>query len=121
VYFDSANASGQGVATQYSYSGTVSISISGYGQASSTEYSDAFYIYTDASGNPLPTPHTATCWVLFINGQTADSSVGLPSYNSSHVYTVSMSLSQPATINFGICDGQPSDNTGYLTVTVQEQ
>ena len=121
VYFDAANSSGQGTTTQHSYSGTVSILISGYGQASSTEYSDAFYIYTDTSGNPLSPPHTATCWVLYINGQPADSSVGLPSYKSSHTYSVLMNVSQPSTINFGICDGQPSDNTGYLTVTVQQQ
>jgi hypothetical protein len=59
--------------------------------------------------------------VLYINGVTADSYTGLPSYSDSHVYSVSMSLSQPATINFGICDGAPSDNTGYFTVTVQGQ
>lgn len=121
VYFDSANVNGLGVSTQHTYSGTVSILVSGYGQASSTEYSDAFYIYTDPEGTPSPTPHTATCWILYINGNTADASVGLPNYNSSHTYSVSMNLSQPGTINFGICDGQPADNTGYLTITVQQQ
>jgi serine/threonine protein kinase len=121
VYFDSANTSGLGVSTQHTYSGTVSILVSGYGQANSTEYSDAFYIYTDTSGTPFSPPHTATCWILYINGKTADSSVGLPNYNSSNTYSVSMNLSQPGTINFGICDGQPSDNTGFLTVTVQQQ
>ena len=121
VYFNSANASGQGVPTQHTYSGKVSIIVSGYGQASSTQYSDAFYIYTDTSGNPLPTPHTSTCWIMYMNGNAADSFVGLPSYNSSHSYSVSMNMSQPGTINFGICDGQPTDNTGYLTVTVQQQ
>ena len=121
VYFNSANASGQGVPTQHTYSGTVSVVVSGYGQASSTQYSDAFYIYTDTSGNPLPTPHTSTCWIMYINGNTADSFVGLPSYNSSHSYSVSMNMSQPGTINFGICDGQSADNTGYLTITVQQQ
>ncbi|HJT55789.1 MAG TPA: hypothetical protein VJ761_04785, partial [Ktedonobacteraceae bacterium] len=120
VYFDSANVNGLGISTQHTYSGTVSILVSGYGQASSTEYSDAFYIYTDPAGTPT-TPHTATCWILYINGNTADASVGLPSYNSSHIYSVSMNLSQPGTINFGICDGQPADNTGYLTITVQQQ
>jgi serine/threonine protein kinase len=121
VYFNSANASGLGVSTQHTYSGTVSIIVSGFGQASSTEYSDAFYIYTDTSGNPLPTPHTATCWVMYMNGSTADGSVGLPNYNTSHTYSVTMNMSQPGIINFGMCDGQPSDNTGYLTITVQQQ
>jgi serine/threonine protein kinase len=121
VYFNSANLSGQEVSTQHTYSGTVSILVSGYGQASSTEYSDAFYIYTDTSGTPLSTPHTATCWVLYINGNTADSFVGLPNYNGAHTYSISMNVSQPGTINFGICDGQPTDNTGYFTVTVQQQ
>jgi hypothetical protein len=108
------------VSTQHTYSGTVSILVSGYGQASSTEYSDAFYIYTDTSGNPI-TPHTSTCWVMYMNGSTADGSVGLPSYDSSHSYSFTMNMSQPGTINFGICDGQSSDNTRYLTVTVQQQ
>ena len=121
VYFDNATSSGLGVSTQHTYSGTVSILVSGYGQANTTQYSDAFYIYTDASGNLLSPPHTSTCWVLYINGSPADSSVGLPNYNSANTYNVSMNLSQPGTINFGICDGQASDNTGYLTVTVQQQ
>ncbi|HLX57592.1 MAG TPA: serine/threonine-protein kinase [Ktedonobacteraceae bacterium] len=121
VNFTSATSNGLGVSTQNTYNGMVSITINGSGQASSTQWSDAFYIYTDTSGNNLPTPHTATCWVLFINGKTADASVGLPSYNSSHVYTVSMNLSQPATINFGVCDGNSSDNYGYYTITVQQQ
>ena len=120
VYFNSANASGQGVSTQHTYSGTVSIIVSGYGRASSPEYSDAFYIYTDTSGNPLSTPHTSTCLIMYINGNTADSSVGLPNYESSHTYSVTMNVSQPGTINFGIC-GQPSDHVGYLIVTVQQQ
>jgi serine/threonine protein kinase len=121
VYFKSANTSGVEVSTQNTYSGTVSIIVSGFGIASTpNEYSDAFYIYTDTSGNPI-TPHTATCWVMYINGSTADASVGLPSYDSSHTYSVTMSLSQLGTINFGICDGDPTDNTGYLTVTVQQQ
>lgn len=121
VYFANATSNGWGTSTQYSYSGTVKITISGTGQASSTQWSDAFYIYTDSSGNLLSTPVTAKCWTLYINGATADSSVGLPSYNSSHAYTVYMTLSQASSINFGVCDGQTSDNTGSYSITVQQQ
>ncbi|HEY6286743.1 MAG TPA: serine/threonine-protein kinase [Ktedonobacteraceae bacterium] len=120
VYFTNSNATGVGVSTQHSYSGKVSITISGYGQSYSTRYSDAFYIYTDTSGNPLATPYTDLRWVLYINGNTAKTSVGLPAYNSSHIYTVSMNVSQPGTINFGIRDSENSDNTGYYTITVQQ-
>lgn len=121
VYFANATSNGWGTSTQNSYSGTVKITISGTGQASSTQWSDAFYIYTDSSGNLLTTPVTARCWTLFINGATADSSVGLPGYTSSHVYTVYMTLSQASSINFGVCDGQASDNTGSYSITVQQQ
>jgi hypothetical protein len=121
VYFENATANGLGVSTTHTYSGTVSILVSGVGQANTTQYSDAFYIFTDTSGNPLSTPHTATCWILYINGSPADNSVGLPNYNSANTYSVTMNVSSPGTINFGICDGQASDNTGYLTVTVQQK
>lgn len=120
IAFVNATSNGWGTSTQNSYSGTVTITISGTGQADSTEWSDGFYIYTDTSGNPLTTPITARCWTLYINGATASSSVGLPSYNSSHTYTVYMTLSQPSTINFGVCDGQSSDNTGSYSITVQQ-
>ena len=121
VNFNSSNATGTGVSTQHSYSGKVSITISGSGQAYLTRYSDAFYIYTDTSGNLLASPYTDIRWVLYINGNTAATSVGLPAYNSSHIYTVSMSLSQPGTINFGIRDSENSDNMGYYMITVQQQ
>jgi len=121
VNFNTSNATGTGVSTQHSYSGKVSITISGSGQAYLTRYSDAFYIYTDTSGNLLASPYTDIRWVLYINGNTAATSVGLPAYNSSHIYTVSMSLSQPGTINFGIRDSENSDNMGYYMITVQQQ
>jgi serine/threonine protein kinase len=121
VNFNTSNATGIGISTQHSYSGKVSITISGSGQAYLTRYSDAFYIYTDTSGNLLASPYTDIRWVLYINGNTAATSVGLPAYNNSHIYTVSMSLSQPGTINFGIRDSENSDNTGYYTITVQQQ
>ncbi len=119
-YIDS-NATGTEVSTQHTYSGKVRLTISGYGHAYSTTYSDAFYIYTDKSGNPLATPYTDIRWVLYINGSEAQDSVGLPAYNSSHGYIVTMNLSQPGTINFGIRDSENSDNSGSLRITVQQE
>jgi serine/threonine protein kinase len=46
LLFTSANQQGIGETTQNSYCGTVSIAINGVGQASGTNWSDAFYIYS---------------------------------------------------------------------------
>ena len=108
-----------GVSTTNSYSGTVTISVSGTGQAGSTKHSDAFYYYTNASDNPV-TPTHPSCWVLYINGQLATNFTSLPSYNQyqNHFYTFQINV--PAgQITFDVCDNYRSDNTGqyYITVT----
>ena len=43
-----------GVTTANSYTGHVTIDVWNYGQAAGTNYSDAFYIFTDSAGNPIP-------------------------------------------------------------------
>lgn len=94
--------------------------VSGVGQASSTQYSDAFYRYTDTSGNPYSNPRHPSCWVLYINGQPTEDFVSpFPVYNSSHVYTVTMTA-PGGQLSFGVCDPDPSDNTGSYTVTVTQ-
>jgi hypothetical protein len=110
------------VQTQYSYSGTVVVTIRGTGQAASTKYSDAFYVYTDLSGNPSTPWHGTTYpnWTLCINGQVSDHFVPLLAYNPSHTYTFSMKA-PGGQINFGVCDGNPTDNTGSYTITITQQ
>lgn len=105
--------------TTYSYSGTVTITVSGYGQASSTQYSDAFYRYTDTSGNPLAEPGHPVCWVMNIDGEATDNFVATPSYSSSHVYTFTMTA-PGGQLSFDVCDNDRSDNTGSYSVTVTQ-
>src|SRR5688572_28087923 len=58
------------VQTKYSYSGQVFITVSGSGQASGAEYTDAFYTFTDLDGNEVP-PYVYGFY-LMINGKRAD-------------------------------------------------
>ncbi len=109
-----------GVSTQNSYSGTVQITVSGSGQAASTKWSDAFYIYTDSSGNLINPPDHASCWVMDINSESTDSFVSTPSYNSSHSYTFTMTA-PGGPLSFGVCDGVTTDNTGSFSVTVTQK
>jgi hypothetical protein len=114
-----------GATTTNSYSGSVTINVSGTGQASGTQCSDAFYIYTDFSnvqgtcGTPITPVHIAA-FGLCINGQPVDTYVPtIPPYSSSHTYQFTISVgSSPQTITFGVCDTFTSDNTGSFTITV---
>ena len=108
-----------GVPTTHSYHGTVTIIVRGTGRASQTQYSDAFYVYTDTSGTPITPYHPVRdCWVLDIDGQPADHYISLPAYNANHSYM--FTLSAPGgVLTFNECDAMTSDNTGsyYITVT----
>lgn len=107
-----------GVSTTHSYNGSVTISVSGTGQASQTQYSDAFYVYTNKAGTPN-VPYHAVCWVLNINGQATDNFISLPPYNPSHSYTFQINV--PAgQITFNVCDGDHADNTGSYSITVTQ-
>jgi hypothetical protein len=61
---------GEATITQYQYWDKVRIVVEGTGQAGGTAYSDAFYLYTDANGQPLEIPQTAM-FDLEIDGQRA--------------------------------------------------
>ncbi len=109
-----------GVQTTHSYHGTITITISGIGQASASQYSDAFYIYTDSAGNPITPVHPTQYynWTLWINGGPAGNFVSpIPPYNPSHVYT--FTLNAPGgPLNFAVGDTYTSDNTGAYKVTI---
>ena len=111
------------VQTANSYSGTVQISVSGVGQAYDVScYSDAFYVYTDQSGNAITPFHDSTSpnWVMTINGEHTDYFVSLPAYNSSHTYTFTMTA-PGGMLSFGVDDNVTSDDTGSYTVTVTQE
>lgn len=48
--------------------------LTGYGEASGTQYSDAFYIYTDSAHNPLGTPihYVDNQWALWIDDKSPE-------------------------------------------------
>jgi hypothetical protein len=112
-----------GVSTTHSYKGQVTITVSGAGEESKNKWVDAFYSYTDSSGNPTTPTHTSTYpgWGLWINGGVADNYVQpIPSYNSNHYY--SFTINAPGGyLTFAIGDTYTKDNSGYLIVTVTQQ
>jgi len=103
------------VKTAQSYSGPVTITVSGTGQAQGTIHSDAFYIYTDANGNTVaPTHHSYTS--LCVNGQRVDHLVrAIPSYNPNHIYKLTFTA-PGGPLTFGVCDTILTDNTGSFTI-----
>lgn len=108
--------------TVYSYKGKVTITVSGTGEEAKNKWMDAFYQYTDANGQPITPVHTSTYpgWTLWINGGVADDYVQpIPDYNSSHVYTFTINA-PGGTLSFGIGDTYLKDNTGSLTIKVQQ-
>ncbi len=105
------------VQTAYSYSGYVTVTVSGEGGVAPSGWSDAFYEYTDFSGNSINPPQHTRCWVMYIYGQQSDGFVPTPAFNPGHSYQFTMTASG-GPINFSICDNTRSDNHGSLIVTV---
>src|SRR5579885_2267785 len=111
-----------GVQTTRSYAGIVTVTVSGTGQASGTQMSDAFYLYTDYSGQPITPVHPTEYynWTLWINGSPADNFVHpIPPYHPSHVYTFTMNA-PGGTLNFAVGDTATADNSGAYTVIITQ-
>lgn len=111
------------VTTQHEYSGPVTLTISGIGQASATAYSDAFYILTDNAGNPVTPwrPTTFYNWVLWINGQHAETLIPgqqVPSHRSDHTYTFTINA-PGGHLTLGVGDVGTGDNTGSYVITIE--
>lgn len=112
-----------GVQTEHAFSGPIRIDVSGSGQAAGSQLSDAFYIFADENGQPLPTPYHVYAFYtfgLFINGGPADAYVAaIPAYNPSHAYTISVfAPGGRLTFGFGVGDAVTADNSGAFTVTI---
>lgn len=111
-----------GATSQQEYSGTVIITVSGIGQASSTQYSDAFYILTDNDGNPIEPWHATLLYnrVLWINGQHAEDSIldqQVPAYRDDHTYTFEIDA-PGGYLAFGVGDVGTGDNTGSYAISI---
>ncbi|GAC1620607.1 MAG: hypothetical protein NVS4B11_12920 [Ktedonobacteraceae bacterium] len=110
------------VQTTNSYSGTVTIAVSGVGQAYNVScYSDAFYVYTDQQGNAVTPFHRTSTpnWVMMINDKHTDAFVSLPTYNANHTYTFTITA-PGGPLSFGVDDNVTSDDSGAYTVTVTQ-
>ncbi len=115
--------SATGVQTANTYSGLVTITVTGTGQASGIAQSDAFYIFTSyIDGQPITPTHPSDCsFVLRINGMPTDDFVNpIPPYQASHQYTFTMHA-PGGTLNFAVGDGYTADNTGAYTITLTQQ
>jgi hypothetical protein len=111
-----------GVQTNQSYFGSIAVSVAGVGQASGTEWSDAFYIYTNSAGQPVEPYHPIELYnfTLWIDGGPADNMVkSIPPYNEKHTYTFFIQGSG-SPLNFAVGDLYTIDNSGNYTITVSE-
>ena len=139
------NKGTSGVRTAKSYSGTVTLTVSGTGQADGCRYSDAFYIFADCSrtpfnrplhyGHPMGTvrpgisrdelpfdrrrnPTLRYDWTLWINGQPSDAYVSTtPAYSNTHRYIFTITA-PGGRLTFAVGDPNPCENTGYFSVTL---
>jgi hypothetical protein len=107
----------------YAYAGTVTLDISGTGQAGGQDWSDAFYLYQHGDGTPYQPPQLEH-FDLEIDGQRAIITLGLrdtpPPFQTSHQYTVTYDVGiTPRTICFRISDQNVGDNTGEFQITVR--
>jgi hypothetical protein len=104
--------------TKFSYSGPVELTVKGYGQSAGTQFSDAFYIFTNESGQPR-TPEHLPNQSLCINGSPVDVYLtSIPVYDPEHKYTFVIEA-PGGPLTFGPCDGFTSDNTGEFKIKVR--
>ena len=106
------------VLTQNSYNGTVILTASGTGQASGSDYNDAFYIYADVNGNPIELSNSEA--FLTIEGKPANELISgeqVQAYRSDHVYTFSITASG-GRLAFGVNDSGADDNTGSYEIVL---
>jgi hypothetical protein len=112
----------QGVQTVNLYSGRILVKVRGIGQASGSEWSDAFYIFTDYDGNPIEPEHRTEWynWILWINGGHADDFVDpIPPYNPDHVYVFQIDVPE-GPLTFAVGDAGTGDNTGEYEIVVRD-
>lgn len=112
------------VTSRESYSGLVTLTVSGIGQASATAYSDAFYILTNNAGVPVTPwrPNTNYNWLLWINGRHAEVLIPgqqVPPHRSDHTYTFQINA-PGGRLTFGVGDVGvgTNDNTGSYVIRI---
>ena len=108
-----------GFRTNQTYVGTLTLMVSGTGQAKQTAFSDPLYIYTDFNGNMI-TPYHVPNFSLCITYKPVDHYLQtLPDYSPTHTYTFKVTIPAPRDhLIFGICDDGVAYNTGSFTVAI---
>jgi len=110
-----------GVQTTQSYSGPITLTVSGVGNLAGCAVSDAFYIYQECNGSPVTPPQHYTGrdnFGLQINLDQIDALVQpVPDYRPDHVYTVPLTApGGPLTLGAG--DDGTYDNAGQYAITI---
>jgi hypothetical protein len=111
-----------GVQTLNSFKGLVLVKVSGIGQASGTQWSDAFYVFTDYDGNPMEPwhPKEEFNFTLWINGGPVDAFLDqIPPYNPRHIYVFQIKVPQ-GPLTFAVGDAYTIDNSGQYQVVVRD-
>lgn len=111
-----------GMQTTKAYSGLTAVAVMGTGQASGSQWSDAFYIFTDYDGNPVEPYHPMEFynWMLWINGGPADNFVSpIPPYNPEHVYVFTITA-PGGPLTFAVGDAGTYDNIGEYQIGVRD-
>ena len=113
--------------TASSYSGEVTVTVSGIGQSAGASFNDAFYVFANGDGTPFSPPQDDGFYDLGFGTGGSASSIDYyvsptPAYNPTHVYTfnIDTGLSTPAPLDFDVVDDVYADNTGSFTVSVSE-
>ena len=110
-----SNGTTGGVLTADTYSGPVTIDVSGTGWARSTDLNDAFWVFT---GGPLL--YNLNWYHLRIGtGHPTDQMGGTPPpYDAGHTYSFTWNVATPQQLRFWVSDGNFTDNGGSYTITV---
>lgn len=127
--------------TTRDYTGEVWLCVRGQGQSADVQQSDAFFVFTNRSGQLLPPPgalgtnlpnpwHSLLFynWVFWINGQSAETLIlpnriptlpksNVPVYNPAHVYAFPI-RAPGGRLTLGVGDVGTSDNQGAYIVTI---
>jgi hypothetical protein len=109
------------VATKKTYSGQVTLEVSGQGREVRERHNDALYIFTDEAGNRVtPVVLDGLC----VNGTEVRAlTPERPVYTAQgdHLYSLVIDLgNNQHTLEFGTCDTFRSDNAGEFEIKVSE-
>ncbi|MBI3966183.1 MAG: hypothetical protein HY329_11160, partial [Chloroflexi bacterium] len=111
------------IQTTCSYTGTITVDLTGSGTVFGSGHSDAFYRYEDLNGNRITPLHPTAdnSYVMWVNNESTPVSTyidPIPGYDEGHSYSVTLTA-PGGTLLFGMQDPWCCmGNTGTLTITI---